>query len=127
MRWIDEQKPIELFGDGSQSRDFTYVDDIARGTILAMKPLGYEIINLGGGKNPIDMNYVINEIAKRLNKKSIVGQKPFHVADIMETWADISKAKKLLEWEPQTNFLKGLDKTIEWYRNNHQLNLSIDL
>ena len=57
--WIDEGTPIELFGDGSQSRDFTYVDDIARGTIKALKKVGFEVINLGGGNNPISLNYVI--------------------------------------------------------------------
>ncbi|MEQ1839969.1 MAG: NAD-dependent epimerase/dehydratase family protein, partial [Verrucomicrobiales bacterium] len=56
IRWIDEGTPIEMFGDGEQSRDFTYVDDIARGTILAMKPVGYEIINLGAGNQPVTIN-----------------------------------------------------------------------
>ena len=54
-----EGQPIELFGDGSQSRDFTYVDDIAKGTIAAIKPVGFEIFNLGGGNNPISLNQII--------------------------------------------------------------------
>ena len=58
LEWIENETPIELFGDGEQSRDFTYVDDIARGTIAAQKPVGYEIINLGGGNNPVSMNQV---------------------------------------------------------------------
>ena len=62
IRWIDEGVPIEMFGDGSQARDFTYVDDIARGTILAAKPLGYEIINLGGGKRPTSLMQLIDAI-----------------------------------------------------------------
>jgi UDP-glucuronate 4-epimerase len=56
IKWIDEGTPITLYGDGSQARDFTYVDDIARGTILAAKPLGYEVINLGGGNNPLTIH-----------------------------------------------------------------------
>jgi nucleoside-diphosphate-sugar epimerase len=58
-KWILEGTPITLYGDGTQARDFTYVDDIARGTILAEKPLGYEIINLGGGKEPVTINQFI--------------------------------------------------------------------
>ena len=100
IKWIDEGTPIELFGDGTQARDFTYVDDIAKGTIKALKPVGYEIINLGGGKNPISINYVISQIENLLGKKAIIDQKSFHKTDIKETWADISKAKELLDWQP---------------------------
>ena len=98
VKWIDEGKPIILYGDGSQSRDFTYVDDIARGTILAMKDVEYEIINLGGGKNPISLNKVIQTIESFLGKKAIIDYRPFHKADLKETWADITKAKNLLGW-----------------------------
>ena len=56
IQWIQNERAIELFGDGEQSRDFTYVDDIARGTIAAQKEVGYEIINLGGGNNPVSIN-----------------------------------------------------------------------
>ena len=72
IRWIDEGKAIELFGDGSQSRDFTFVSDIAKGTVKALKPVGYEIINLGGGNNPVSMNTVIKMIELHLKKKAIV-------------------------------------------------------
>ena len=66
VKWIAEEKEIELFGDGSQSRDFTYVDDIARGTIAAAKNLGYEIINLGGGNQPVSLNKIISELERLL-------------------------------------------------------------
>jgi nucleoside-diphosphate-sugar epimerase len=118
IKWIDEGTPIELFGDGTQARDFTYVDDIARGTIKAMKPLGYEIINLGGGKNPISLNYVISQIEKLLGKKAKITHKPFHKTDIKETWADISKAKELLDWQPTVSLETGLERTVEWYLQN---------
>ncbi len=119
IKWIDEGTPIELFGDGSQSRDFTFVDDIARGTIAAAETdVNYEVINLGGGKNPISINTVINMIEKHLGKKAIIENKPFHKADIMETWADISKADKLLHWQPEVSFEEGLSQTIEWYLQN---------
>ena len=118
IKWIDEGQPIELFGDGSQSRDFTYVDDIAQGTIAAIQDVGYEIINLGGGRNPVSLITIISKLEKLLGKKAKVDHKPFHVADLMETWADITKAKNLFGWEPQTSLDQGLEKSVKWYFDN---------
>lgn len=119
IKWIDEGVPMVLYGDGTQSRDFTYIDDIARGTIAASeKKVGYEIINLGGGQNPISINTLIAKIELLLNKSAIINQKPFHSADVDSTWADITKAKKLLDWEPITTLDQGLEKTIKWYFEN---------
>ncbi len=119
IKWIDEGTPIELFGDGSQSRDFTYVDDIAKGTIkAAFKDVGYEIINLGGGKNPISLNEIISKIEKYLGKKAKIDYKPFHKADLKETWADITKAEKILGWKPEIDIDEGLKRTIDWYVEN---------
>jgi nucleoside-diphosphate-sugar epimerase len=119
VKWIDEGKPIVLYGDGSQSRDFTYVDDIAIGTLAATKKeVGYEIINLGGGKNPVAINLLISKIENLLNKKAELNQKPFHSADVDSTWADISKAGQLLNWQPTISLDKGLEKTVEWYYEN---------
>lgn len=119
MRWIDEGHPIRLYGDGTQARDFTYVDDIAIGTIKAMKNLGYEIINLGGGKNPISINQMIELLEKELGKKAIIEYLPFHKADMKETWADISKAKDLLDWSPQTDLEKGIKLSVVDYLDKH--------
>ena len=119
IKWIDEAKPIVLYGDGSQSRDFTYVDDIAIGTLAAtIKEVGYEIINLGGGKNPVAINLLISKIENLLSKKAELNQKPFHSADVDSTWADISKARQLLNWQPTISLDKGLEKTVEWYYEN---------
>ena len=118
IKWIDEGTPIELFGDGTQSRDFTYVDDIARGTIAAIRPVGYEVINLGGGKNPISINEVIAWTEEALGKKASRRQEPFHKADIQATWADIEKARRLLGWAPQISPHDGLQRTVAWYREN---------
>ncbi|MBX3739297.1 MAG: NAD-dependent epimerase/dehydratase family protein [Candidatus Didemnitutus sp.] len=118
IKWIDEEQPLELFGDGTQSRDFTYVDDIARGTILAAKPLGYEIVNLGGGRNPISLQTVIAFMEKALGKKAVIAGKPFHVADIKETWADITKAGRLLGWSPRILPEEGFQRTVDWYLDN---------
>ena len=118
IKWIAEEETIEMFGDGSQSRDFTYVDDIARGTIAAIQDVGYEIINLGGGRNPVSLNTVISKLEVLLGKKAKVDHKPFHVADLMETWADISKAKRLLDWEPRVSLDEGLEKSVQWFMDN---------
>ncbi|MDD2524275.1 MAG: GDP-mannose 4,6-dehydratase [Endomicrobiaceae bacterium] len=118
IKWIDEGTPIELFGDGSQSRDFTYVDDIAKGTIKALKKVGFEIMNLGGGNNPYELNYVIKLIEQYLGKKAKINKKPFHKADIVATWADISQAKKILNWQPTVSLEKGIKNTVEWYLEN---------
>jgi len=118
IKWIDEGQPIKIFGDGTQARDFTYVDDIARGTILAMKPVGYEIINLGGGKNPISLKEIIKKIEKLLGKKANIQYLEPNKADMKETWADISKAKKLLDWEPKIDIDEGLKRTVKWYLEN---------
>ncbi len=127
MRWIDEGTPIEMFGDGSQSRDFTFVEDIARGTILAAKPLGYEVINLGGGRRPTSLKQLIAGMEERLGKTGTLDCKPFHAADMMETWADISKAEKLLGWQPQVSLEEGLDLTTEWFHENRELVAAVDL
>ena len=118
IKWIDEGKPIKIFGDGTQSRDFTYVDDIAKGTILAMKPVGYEIINLGGGKNPISLNEIISKIESLLGKRANIQYLEPNKADMKETWADITKAEEILGWKPEIDIDEGLKRTVEWYLEN---------
>ncbi len=125
IQWIDKNEPLQIFGDGGQSRDFTYVSDIANGTIKSHMKLGYEIINLGGGKKPISINRVISQIESAFGKKAIIDNKEFHKADVLETWADISKAKKILDWEPKVSFEEGIERTIQWYRDNIDLARSI--
>jgi nucleoside-diphosphate-sugar epimerase len=118
IKWISEEETIQMFGDGSQSRDFTYVDDIARGTVAAIQEVGYEIINLGGGRNPVSLNTIISKLEELLGKKAKIDHKPFHESDMMETRADVSKAKNLLGWEPQISLEEGLKKSVQWYINN---------
>ena len=127
IKWIDEGIPIELFGDGSQSRDFTYVEDIARGSVAALKDVGYDIFNLGGGRNPVSLSSIINSLEKLLGKEARIDQKPFHIADIKETWADIEKAKRILDWSPVTSLDDGLKKTVDWYLENKEWLKSIRL
>lgn len=118
IQWISEGKKLELFGDGGQSRDFTFVDDIARGTILAGRELGFEVINLGGGEKPTSLNEIIAGIEKRLGKKAIIEGFEFHKADIKETAADIGKAARLLGWSSQIKLEEGLSRTVDWHIAN---------
>lgn len=126
IKWIDEGQKLELFGDGTQSRDFTYVDDIAQGTIKALRPVGYEVINLGGGNNPIPLTKVISIIENMLGKKAVIDNKKFHVADIKETWADIAKADAILGWKPQISFEEGIRRTVEWYLSTKNMNFKMN-
>jgi nucleoside-diphosphate-sugar epimerase len=114
VQWIAEGRPVKLNGDGNQSRGFTYVDDIARGTILGLRPLGYEIINLGGHES-ISMNDLIAMIEELLGKRAEIVHGPFHRADIMNNLADVSKARKVLGWEPQVKLKEGVRNLVDWY------------
>ena len=120
IKWIDEGTPITLHGDGTQARDFTYIDDIARGTVLAGKPLGYEIINLGGGRNPLSLNQVIALVEKTLGKTARIARQPAYAADIAETWADITKAGRLLGWSPLVTPEEGFQRAVEWHVANRE-------
>ncbi|MBI1730845.1 SDR family NAD(P)-dependent oxidoreductase [Candidatus Acetothermia bacterium] len=119
IRWIAEGEPLQLYGDGLQERDFTYVEDIARGTLLALKPVGYEIINLGGD-HPASLKGIITSLEDLLCKKAKIIHLDPHPTDVSATWADISKAKSLLGWEPQIPLDEGLKRTVEWYFKNAQ-------
>ena len=117
IKSIDQEKPITIFGDGKQSRDFTYVDDIAKGIISAMPLLGYQIINLGNDK-PIVLFEIVKLIENYLNKKAIINYTPAHVADVKDTWANIEKAKNLLQWSPSISIEEGIKRTVDWYSEN---------
>jgi nucleoside-diphosphate-sugar epimerase len=126
VRRIAEGEPIILFGDGSQERDFTYVDDIARGTIAALRPCGYEIINLGGDR-PVRLSAIIDQIAALVGRQPQIDRRPSHPADVPATWADIAKARQLLNWSPQVPIEEGLRRSVDWYRENRETVLPFDL
>lgn len=117
---------LTIYGDGTQTRDFTFIDDIARGVVSSLKPLGYEIINLGGGKKPVSINEMVRLIENRIGKKAEIIYKDFHSADMLETGADISKAKALLDWEPEIDFEAGINNTVDWFLANRDLNIKIE-
>jgi nucleoside-diphosphate-sugar epimerase len=114
VQWISEGLPVKLNGDGEQSRGFTYVDDIARGTILGLTPLGFEIINLGGHET-ITMNSLIGLIEELVGQNARVEHYPANPADMSANWANIEKAKKLLNWTPQVSLAEGISNLIKWY------------
>jgi nucleoside-diphosphate-sugar epimerase len=114
-KWISEGQPVHLYGTGDQSRGFTFLDDIARGTILALRPMGFETINLGGHET-ITINQMISMLEELTGKKAQVMRHPAHRADILANWADISKAKRLLGWEPQMDLVEGMKHMVDWYR-----------
>lgn len=114
---VHEGRPVTIFGDGSQERDFTYVDDIARGTIAALTPLGYSTFNLGSDR-PVKVRECIRLIEELSGKKAILKFKPAQAADVAATWADISQARQRLHWQPEAVFEEGVKKTIEWYKEN---------
>src|SRR6185436_8341610 len=117
VQWISEGRPVRVNGDGEQSRGFTYIDDIARGTILALKPVGHEIINLGGHE-VITINNLIRLIEEVVGKKADVQYGPPDLADMRANHADVSKAGELLGWKPQFNLRSGIEKLVEWYNAN---------
>lgn len=116
-QWISEDRDVLVFGDGQQSRDFTYVGDIARGTIAGLKPLGYAVINLGSD-TPVVLLDTIRMIEQLLGKKARLTFEPRHKADVLATWADIRNAERLLQWRPQYTFEEGLRCLAEWYLDN---------
>lgn len=114
VQWIKEGREVRLNGDGTQTRGFTYVDDIARGTIAGLRPLGYEIINLGGHE-VISMNEMIARLEALLGEKANVIRCPIHKADMVANQADVSKAEKLLGWQAQVNLQEGMQRMVGWY------------
>lgn len=119
VRNIAEGEPITVFGDGSQQRDFTYIDDIARGTIAAVKPVGYDTINLGSDR-PVKLIDVIHKIESLVGREAQIDYREAHPADVPATWADIEQAKKVLNWQPNTTIDEGLGRCIQWYLENRE-------
>jgi UDP-glucuronate 4-epimerase len=114
-KWISEGEPVQMYGNGEQSRGFTYVDDIARGSIAALRPLGYEIINLGGHE-VVTMNALVGMLEELIGRKAVIESHPPNAADMLTNCADVSKARRQLEWEPQVSLLAGLKRLVDWYR-----------
>ncbi len=114
VQWITEGRPLHLNGDGEQSRGFTYIDDIVRGVILALKPVGYEIINLGGHE-VISINDLIKLTEELVGGKAEIIRHPAHPADMRRNQADVTKAHEMLGWEPRVGLREGMQALVDWY------------
>jgi nucleoside-diphosphate-sugar epimerase len=114
LRGVREGEPITVYGDGNMARDFTYVDDTARGTIAAIRPLGYEVVNLGGEK-PASVNELVGTVEQALGRRAERRSAPPHPADVPRTAACIDKARELLGWEPRVSLEEGVARTAAWY------------
>jgi len=119
VQWISEGRPVKVNGDGEQSRGFTFIDDIARGIILALKPVGFEVFNLGGHE-VITINNLIKLVEDVVGKKAIVEYGPANPADMFMNHADVSKAGTMLGWEPQFGMRAGIEKLVEWYNEERE-------
>jgi nucleoside-diphosphate-sugar epimerase len=117
IRWILEDIPLKIYGDGTQSRDFTYIDDIARGTIKALKPVGYEVINLGNN-NPSQLSELIRHIELFTGRQAVIEYYPPHMADMKDTWADVGRAESILGWKAEVSLQGGVEKTVDWSVRN---------
>jgi nucleoside-diphosphate-sugar epimerase len=114
-QWIHENKVLQVNGDGEQSRGFTYVDDIARGTIMGLKRLGFQVINLGGHET-ITINELIHIFEEKIGKKAKINYRPAHPADMKANWANVDKAHDLLGWQPKVSLDEGVSNLIRWYQ-----------
>jgi nucleoside-diphosphate-sugar epimerase len=118
IEWVRRGQQIQLFGDGSQTRDFTYIDDIARGTVAALGVEGCEVFNLGGGNQPVSIRTMISAIEDGVGRKARIQNLPANKADMQDTSADISKAGHLLGWRPEIPPAEGFRRAVAWHLEN---------
>ncbi|MCB0260230.1 MAG: GDP-mannose 4,6-dehydratase [Calditrichaeota bacterium] len=116
---IDKGLPIDVFGDGGQSRDFTFVDDVADATVRGLALRGYHIYNVGNDR-PVELLKMIRLLEQLMEKEVKINFHDRHPADNLITWADLSETEKLLNWKPGTPLETGLRKVLEWYRENRE-------
>ena len=124
-RLMLNDEPIPMFGDGTTSRDYTYIDDIVDGIIKSCNYVEnnkdvYEILNLGNS-SPVSLKEMINTIADVLGKTPNIQELPMQPGDVERTFADISKAKKLIGYNPKTSFKEGIENFVKWYKINENI------
>ena len=127
IKWIDEEKSVVVYGDGGHSRDFTYVDDVARGTVAAIKKVGYEVFNIAGGRDPVTLQEIIRQIERTLGKRAKLVHEEGFKGDFLSSKGDNLKAKKVLGWRPEIDVKEGLDRTIDWHVANREFLRDIKL
>jgi UDP-glucuronate 4-epimerase len=121
IRLIEQNKEIPLFGDGTSKRDYTYIDDIIDGIESSIERIKkFDVFNLGNSK-PIELKYLMSVIEKTLKKKAKIKQLQNQAGDVPITYADITKAKKILGYNPKTSIEDGIQRTVSWYKKWAQL------
>ena len=124
VRLMLEDEEIPMYGDGTTSRDYTFVDDVVDGIIRSISYIEnhndvYEIMNIGNS-NPISLNEMIETIGRVLKITPKIKEMPMQLGDVNRTYADISKAKKLIGYDPKTNFEEGIIRFVEWYKDKKE-------
>ncbi|MBI5820640.1 MAG: SDR family NAD(P)-dependent oxidoreductase [Verrucomicrobia bacterium] len=115
-RLIAAGKPIEIFGDGSTRRDYTFIDDIVEGIMACVRgAFGYEIFNLGNS-HTVELRQLVGLIESALGRKAIVERRPEQPGDVPVTFADVSKARRMLGYDPKTKIEQGIGKFVEWFQ-----------
>ena len=118
-RLISEGKPIPVFGDGSTRRDYTFIDDIIAGVHAAIgyDDTDYEAINLGESRT-VELSELISLLEKELHQKAEIDRQPLQPGDVPQTYADITKARRLLGYDPRTQIEEGMHRFVEWFRSS---------
>ncbi len=115
-RHIEIGKPIEIYGDGSSARDYTYVSDIVDGIMACVGgTFGYEIFNLGGS-SPTQLSRLVELLEAALGKKALVKRKPEQPGDVPRTWADLAKSSRRLGYAPKVSMEEGMARFVKWFR-----------
>jgi len=122
VKSILKDEPITMYGDGSTSRDYTYVDDIVQGVLSAINydQSNFEIINLGNS-DAVSLKDLIKNLEEVVGKKAVIDQQPEQIGDVPRTYADISKAKRLLNYQPTTHLKDGLKNFYDWFLKNKEI------
>ncbi len=116
-RLISQGQPIPIFGDGTTRRDYTYIDDIISGVVAAMKydQSQFEVINLGESQT-VELRRLVELLERALGKRAIIDHRPLQPGDVPLTYADVSKARRLLGYNPQTNIDAGIERFVDWFK-----------
>jgi UDP-glucuronate 4-epimerase len=120
-RLIDEGQPIPVFGDGTTRRDYTYIDDIIAGVraAIAYTASDYEVFNLGESRT-VELKELISLLERTLDRQAVINRQPMQPGDVPQTFADISKARRLLGYRPQTQIEEGIGRFVAWFRREEE-------
>ena len=125
-RWIANGDAVSVYGDGSQERDYIYIDDVSRGVMAAVKLVGFETFNLGTS-HPVTVKGLISTIESAIGRTANIVVAPVNLADVKSTWANVAKARRILGWEPRISLEEGIKATIAWYMANREMVDALDL